>query len=146
MKQKEIQTTVYEASDGKQFLYEDDCKRYEERLLKLAKIQYFVVHCSPDLNETGCFTDKVAVAVNEHRWLGAESIVNMWAIEQYGYIGVSVQGYGVQRYYSIGKLTKEEYFKPQHFSKRLFLSTVNVDGMPEATNVMDKWLKKYERK
>ena len=41
MKQKEIQTTVYEASDGKQFLYEGDCKRYEERLLKLAKIQYF---------------------------------------------------------------------------------------------------------
>lgn len=149
MTQKEIQTTVYEASDGKQFISKDDCKRYEEHLREIADIQYFVVWAEPELTETGRFTKKIAVAVNKHRYLAAETIINAWAIERFGYIGVSVQGYGLQRYYSVSKTPKDNYFNPEYNERgkeRIFISTKDVDGFPPKTDMMSTWLKKYEHK
>lgn len=149
MTQKEMQTTVYEAYDGKLFISKDDCKRYEQHLREIADIQYFVVWAQPELTETGNFTKKIAVAVNKHRYLDAETIVNAYAIERFGYIGVSVQGYGLQRYYSVSKIPKDNYFNPEYNERgkeRIFISTKDVDGFPPATNVMERWLKKYEHK
>lgn len=85
----------------------------------------------------------------DHSLGTVESIVNAWAIERFGYIGVSVQGYGLQRYFSVSKTPKDNYFNPEYNERgkeRIFLSTKDVDGFPPATNVMEKWLKKYEHK
>lgn len=64
MKQETIQTTVYIAEDDKKFLDKEECLKYERRLNQMKKIQFFLVMHTPDLNETGGFTNATYVAVN----------------------------------------------------------------------------------
>ncbi len=50
MKEKILETKVYEAEDGTQFDSEEKCLEYEK---KLKDISYFRSNVSPDLTETG---------------------------------------------------------------------------------------------
>lgn len=58
MKTTTKQVTVYEASDGKEFLSLTECQQYEKHLCEIAEMEYFVVWSCPELTETGCFTEK----------------------------------------------------------------------------------------
>ena len=50
MKEEVMNVKVFIADDGKKFLDEDECKRYDN-IIK--NIRYFLVKHTPDLTETG---------------------------------------------------------------------------------------------
>ena len=61
MKEKVIETKIYEAEDGIQFDNEEKCLEYEN---KLKDISYFRSSVSPDLTETGCPQEVVLFSVH----------------------------------------------------------------------------------
>ena len=71
--EKITSATIFKAFDGKIFTSESECKEYEkQRKEYLDNLKFFIVSYSPDLNETGFFTEKLLVAVYSkygwHRW------------------------------------------------------------------------------
>lgn len=149
MQEKTITMTVYVAQDGKEFLGKEECLKYEKLLEEvLSNIQYFSVFCDPDLTETGGFTREILVAVYSTRYFHKE-IAFEWALRRLGYLEKGVQGYGWQPYFSIGKITKEQYmslevteFNKRHYNKvqeKVFLSPKRIDGFPENFDYVKTW-------
>lgn len=149
MQEKMITKTVYVAKDGKEFLGKEECLKYEEFLDRvLSNIQYFSIFCDPDLNETGGFTREIHVAVYSVHSFHKE-IAFEWALKRFSYLGVSVQGWGWQPYFSIKEITKEKYmsieltdFNNRHCNKsqeKVFLSPKKVDGFPENFDYVKEW-------
>lgn len=149
MQEKKITKTVYVAQDGKEFLSKEECLKYEKLLDEvLSKIQYFSVFCEPDLNETGSFTKEIHVAVYSTHSFHKE-IASQWALNRFGYLGISVQGWGWQPYFSIKGITKEQYmslevtdFNKRNYNKsqeKIFLSPKKVDGFPENFDYVKEW-------
>ena len=111
MEIKEITKTVYIANDGTEFLTKEDCEKHERFVEKiLSRIKYFCIRCNPDLTETGDFTHKIYVAVFSKRYFYRD-IAFEWALRKFGYLGVSVQGYGFQTHFCVSEVSKEEYEK-----------------------------------
>ena len=144
MEKKIKKTTVYEACDGKQFLTSEECIKHETYLAEVANIKYYLVSHSPDLTETGCFTASTAVAVNRNMDLNQSDVVYMWAIDRFGFIGPGVMGYGLQRYFCVQEISSKEYFRKEHDKNRAFLSSKDIDGFPEKTNVIKEWKDRYK--
>lgn len=149
MQEKTIKKTVYVAADGKEFLEKEECLKHEKLLDEVfSKIQYFTVFCEPDLTETGSFTKEIHVAVYSTHYFHKE-IAFQWALNRFGYLGVSVQGYGWQPYFSIGEITKEKYmdlaitdFDKRHYNntqEKVFLSPLKVEGFPENFDYVKEW-------
>ena len=56
--------TIFKSFDGKIFVSEVECREYEKKRKEfLDRIKFFLVMHSPDLNETGLFTNGLLVAV-----------------------------------------------------------------------------------
>lgn len=101
--------TIFKAFDGKIFESETKCKEYErQRKEFLDRIKFFLVKHSPDLTETGLFTNGLLVAVYSIEGLHRE-IVNNYCIKRFGYLGESVQGYRFQTYFSVSSIDFETY-------------------------------------
>lgn len=155
MKEIEKSVNVYVADDGKEFLDKTECEKYEE----LRKdIQYFVVHCRPDLNETGVFTTVNVVAVHAVRYGHHKDIVCNWCVKQKGYpiLCESVQGYGWQSGFSISddqeyakklwddfskdrKVSKAQSWTFPRFGEKVFLSEIEIDGFPKPFDYKKEW-------
>ena len=103
--------TIFKSFDGKIFMSEIECKEYEKKRKEfLDRIEFFLVRHSPDLNETGLFTNGLLVAV--YSIYGRfEEIVNNYCIKRFGYLGESVQGYRFQTYFSVAPTDFETYSK-----------------------------------
>ncbi len=83
---------------------ENECREYErERENYLNRFCFYEVKHSPDLNETGRFTEGLLIAVySEH---GCQfQIAYNYCIKRFGYLGPSVMGCRFQRYFSIGEV------------------------------------------
>lgn len=152
MKTEIRKTVVYLAEDGKEFLSENECKKYEKTVLEDKKnIRYFCVRYCPDLTETGLFQKQMFVAVlsrYHHR-----EIVENWCVNEKNLeiIGESVQGCGFQPHFEIVKCTEEEYFRSKigritgesfkvYDQGQYFLSPKKVEGFPEDNfNYIENW-------
>lgn len=107
METKKITKTVYIAYDGKEFLSKEYCEKYENFAKKiLSRIKYYCIRCNPDLTETGSFTHKIYVAVFSKCYFYRD-IAFEWALRKFGYLGVSVQGYGFQTHFCVSEVSKE---------------------------------------
>lgn len=112
----------------------------------LSRIKYFCIRCNPDLTETGNFTHKIYVAVFSKHYFYRD-IAFEWALRKFGYLGVSVQGYGFQTHFCVSEVSKEEYEKcpPTEWggsnlkSDKIFLSPILVEGFPENIDYMKEW-------
>ncbi len=103
--------TIFKAFDGKVFTSSSECERYErQRKEYLDNLKFFIIYYSPDLAETGLFTRQLLVAVYSKEGLHKE-IVNNFCIKNFGYLGVSVQGYGFQTYFDTHSIDFETYSK-----------------------------------
>ena len=148
---EEIKTLkVFIANDGKEFTSEQDCKKYEEGVLKDKKnIKYFEVRHRPDLTETGCLQECLFVAVLSTNYYH-DCIVYNWCVKEKGFpiLGEGVQGYGFQKHFSVSASTEEAFFASQKGRKissmcwddgRVFLSPKAVEGFPEKFDYIKKW-------
>ncbi len=101
--------TIFKAFDGTIFESEIKCKEYEKKRKEfLDRIKFFLVKHSPDLTETGLFTNSLLVAVYSIEGLHQE-IVNNYCIKRFGYLEKSVQGYRFQTYFSVSSIDFETY-------------------------------------
>lgn len=141
---------VFVAEDGKEFINEEDCSKYENGTLKDKKnIRYYIVRCNPDLTETGCMMSEIPVAVLSVYGCHANIVVN-WCVKEKNMpiIGEGVQGYGLQDHFQVNSIRESDYFSSVagkktvsgcYAQERVFLSPKNVEGFPACFNYMKKW-------
>lgn len=149
---KEVKKTVdlFIASDGKEFLDRESCKKYEnETLSYLERTKYFRVNSRRDLNETGLFyqADYVAVYLCSRDYCHHSVVLqHLVDINQGKVIGVNVQGYGVASLFEITEISREQYLEAKPVvwggtkgtSNQIFISEVEVDGFPKPIKVLSK--------
>lgn len=88
--EKITSATIFKAFDGKIFTSSSECERYEKQRKEfLDNLKFFEVNHSPDLNETGLFTEELLVAVYSEYGHHAE-VVNNYCIKKFGYLGQGV--------------------------------------------------------
>ena len=81
--EKITSATIFKAFDGKIFTSEAECKEYEKQKKEfLDNLKFFIVNHSPDLNETGLFTEVSLIAVYSEYGLHKE-IVNNYCIKKF---------------------------------------------------------------
>ena len=147
--EKITSATIFKAFDGKIFTSEAECKEYEKQRKEfLDKLKFFVVNHSPDLNETGLFTEKLLVAVYSEYGYHAE-VVNNYCIKNFGYLGQGVQGWRFQVYFSCRPIDFETYSKGiledwrgyESHPKKILLSPIELDEFKgiERFDYMKKW-------
>ena len=147
--EKITSATIFKAFDGKIFASEDECKRYEKQKKEfLDNLKFFIVNHSPDLNETGLFTEVSLVAVYSEYGLHGE-IVNNYCIKKFGYLGVGVQGWRFQTYFSVRPTDFETYSKGiledwrgyESHPKKILLSPTELDEFKgiERFDYMKEW-------
>lgn len=140
--------TIFKAFDGKIFTSENECKEYEKKRKDfLNRIKFFLVRHSPDLTETGLFTNGLLVAVYSTEGLHQE-IVNNYCIKRFGYLGVSVQGCRFQTYFSVSSIDFETYmngvieeWKGKRRYNKILLSPTEFDEFKgiERFDYMKEW-------
>lgn len=147
--EKITSATIYKAFDGKIFASEAECKEYEKQRKEfLDNLKFFVVSHSPDLNDTGLFTEKLLVAVYSEYGHHAE-IVNNYCIKKFGYLGQGVQGWRFQTYFSVYPTDFERYSKGilknwggyEIHPKKILLSPTELDEFKdiERFDYMKEW-------
>lgn len=147
--EKITSATIFKAFDGKIFTSSSECERYEKQRKELLdKLKFFKVNHSPDLNETGLFTDELLVAVYSE-YGHHEEIVNNYCIKKFGYLGEGVQGWGFQTYFSIYPINFETYSKGiledwkgyESHPKKILLSPTKLDEFKdiERFDYMKEW-------
>lgn len=149
---KEVKKTVdvFIASDGKEFLDKEACKKYEKEVLSyLERVEYFRISSRRDLNETGLFqqVDYAAVYLCNRDYCHQSVVLqHLIDINQGKVIGVNVQGYGVASLFEITEISREQYLEAKPVvwggtrgtSKQIFISEVEVSGFPEPIKVLSK--------
>ena len=149
MKKQKITKDVYIAEDGREFLTEEECEKYEVFVKNtLSRIRYFRILYGPDLTETGCYQRLIDVAVLAPKWhLYQKEVVFEWALKKFGqYLMEGVQGWGFMPSFEIIPISRGEYEKDSDSSfglvkgkERVFLSPEAVEGFPENYNYMKEW-------
>ena len=146
--EKITSATIFKAFDEKIFTSESECKEYEkQRKEYLDNLKFFIVSYSPDLNETGFFTEKLLVAVySKYGW--HKEIVNNYCIKKFGYLGEGVQGCRFQTYFSVCSTDFETYSKGilkywghESYPKKILLSPTELDEFKdiERFDYMKEW-------
>lgn len=140
--------TIFKAFDEKIFESETKCKEYErQRKEFLDRIKFFLVRHSPDLTETGLFTNGLLVAVYSTEGLQQEIVTN-YCIKKFGYLGESVQGYRFQTYFSVSLIDFETYtngvieeWKGKRRYNKIVLSPKELDEFKgiERFDYMKEW-------
>ncbi|MFC2812226.1 MAG: hypothetical protein ACFN4S_00185 [Prevotella conceptionensis] len=101
--------TIFKAFDGKIFTSENECKEYEaKRKDYLNKFKFFEVKHSPDLTETGFLLEGSLIAVYSDECLQYEIAFN-YCIKRFGYLGPSVMGCRLQKYFSIKEIDCNDF-------------------------------------
>ena len=146
--EKITSATIFKAFDGKIFTSSSECERYEKQKKEfLNNLKFFKVNYSPDLNETGLFTEKLLVAVYSEYGYHKE-IVNNYCIKKFGYLGMGVQGRRFQTYFSVQPIGFETYLKCiiEHWDheshpKKILLSPTELDEFKgiERFDYMKEW-------
>ena len=147
--EKITSATIFKAFDGKIFTSSSECKRYEKKRKEfLDNLKFFEVRHSPDLNETGLFTEELLVAVYSEYGLHAE-VVNNYCIKKFGYLGQGVQGWRFQVYFSYRPIDFETYSKGiledwrgyESHPKKILLSPTELDEFKdiERFDYMKEW-------
>lgn len=141
--------TIFKAFDGKIFTSETECKEYEKQRKEfLDNLKFFKVRHSPDLNETGLFTEELLVAVySKCGW--HKEIVNNYCIKKFGYLGEGVQGCGFKTYFEVYPTNFETYSKViledwrgyESHPKKILLSPIKLDDFKgiERFDYMKEW-------
>lgn len=141
--------TIFKSFDGKIFASETECKEYEKQRKEfLDNLKFFEVRCSPDLTETGLFTNILLVAVySKDGW--HKEIVNNYCIKKFGYLGESVQGHRFQTYFDVYPTNFETYSKgiledwrgDKCHPKKILLSPTELDEFKgiERFDYMKEW-------
>ena len=150
MEKKTKTVEVFVAEDGKEFINEEDCSKYENGTLKDKKnIRYYIVRCNPDLTETGCMMSEIPVAVLSVYGCHANIVAN-WCVKEKNMpiIGEGVQGYGFQEHFQVNLIRESDYFSSVagkkavsgcYAQERVFLSPKNVEGFPENYDYIKIW-------
>lgn len=147
--EKITSATIFKAFDGKIFTSSSECERYEKQRKEfLDNLKFFEVNHSPDLNETGLFTEKLLVAVYSEYGHHAE-IVNNYCIKRFGYLGQGVQGWRFQTYFNVSPTDFETYSKDiledwrgyESHPKKILLSPTKLDEFKgiERFDYMKEW-------
>ena len=147
--EKITSATIFKAFDGKIFTSSSECERYEKKRKEfLDNLKFFEVRHSPDLNETGLFTEELLVAVYSEYGLHAE-VVNNYCIKKFGYLGQGVQGWRFQVYFSYRPIDFETYSKGiledwrgyESHPKKILLSPTELDEFKdiERFDYMKEW-------
>lgn len=146
--EKITSATIFKAFDGKIFTSEAECKKYEKQRKEfLDNLKFFVVDHSPDLNETGLFTEVSLIAVYSEYGLHKE-IVNNYCIKKFGYLGAGVQGWRFQTYFNVRPTDFETYSKGilenwsyESHPKKIILSPIKLDEFKdiERFDYMKEW-------
>lgn len=147
--EKITSATIFKAFDGKIFTSSSECERYEkQRKEYLDKLKFFEVSHSPDLNETGLFTEELLVAVYSEYGLHGE-IVHNYCIKKFGYLGQGVQGWRFQTYFSVHPIDFETFSKGiledwrgyESYPKKILLSPIELDEFKdiERFDYMKEW-------
>ena len=137
MKEKILETKVYEANDGTQFDSEEKCLEYEK---KLKNISYFRSEVSPDLNETGRLQETILFAVYA-KYCNKEMCIQ-WLIKNKRNIIGYVQGsvYGICPNWTIPTpIIKEDWDKDTK-SKKIFIygyERIEIEGYPKPICITD---------
>lgn len=147
MKKQKITKDIYIAEDGREFLTEEDCEKYEDFVKNtLSRIRYFRIMYCPDLTETGRYQCQTDVAVLTPKWNAYQKEVAFeWALRRFGhYLVEGVQGWGFMPSFEIMPISREEYEKEpdSRFSpvkERVFLSPEAVEGFPKNYDYMKEW-------
>lgn len=143
--EKITSATIFKAFDGKVFVSEDECKKYEKQRKEfLDNLKFFKVSYSPDLTETGLFTQELLVAVySKYGW--HKEIVNNYCIKKFGYLGEGVQGWGFKTYFAVNQTNFETYSKSiledYEYPKKILLSPIKLDEFKgiERFDYMKEW-------
>lgn len=140
--------TIFKAFDGTIFESETKCKEYEKKRKEfLNRTKFFLVRHSPDLTETGLFTNSLLVSVYSTEGLHQE-IVNNYCIKRFGYLGESVQGCRFQTYFSVMSIKFETYlsgvieeWNGKRRYDKIFLSPTEFDEFKgiERFDYMREW-------
>ena len=141
--------TIFKSFDGKIFMSEVECKEYEKKRKEfLNNLSFFKVRHTPDLTETGLFTQSLLVAVYSSSGWGKEIVTN-YCIKKFGYLGESVQGCRFQTYFEIYQTDFETFSNgvledwrgnKRHF-KKILLSPKEFDEFEgiERFDYMKEW-------
>lgn len=129
---------VYEASDGMNFLTEEECKKHEDILFAHKNLQYFKIGYNRDLNETGLCLDHITVAVlPENEYDPAYPLAFNFALMEicHGkYLQKGIMGY---RYATTFEITKTDLSINDKID--VFISHIHIDGYPEPFDYKKKW-------
>ena len=125
MKEVTKTITVFEAEDGTHFDKKENCERYEDQL---RSVEFFKVSYNPDLTETGNFNSHTYFAVYS-RFGYNKAILEQYLrnVMEWDLIGPSVMGYGLQLYYFITKIKRNEV----DVKNLTILSPVELDWYPQ---------------
>ena len=125
MKEVTKTITVFEAEDGTHFDKKENCERYEDQL---RSVEFFKVSYNPDLTETGNFNSHTYFVVYS-RFGYNKAILEQYLrnVMEWDLIGPSVMGYGLQLYYFITKIKRNEV----DVKNLTILSPLELDWYPQ---------------
>lgn len=137
MEVKEIIKKIYIAEDGKEFLSEEKCLEYEDKILC---IRYYLIISHPSIrNYQDIFV--LAAVYNRNRNSSSHySIAFKWAMDKFGLL--QKNNLDENYYYNkfvIRPASKEEYDKcedhpflgKRYNTDRIFLSPIKIEGFPD---------------
>lgn len=138
MQSKIINTEVFIAEDGKEFLKAEDCQNYEKNVLERKKnISYFRISHSADFTEGRGFQSFSLVAVEAQ--YSRELVAEMFCQIVFGN-RVQWMYHSPAEAWNLTKITEKDYFenKPHKYGKKLFLSHSEMESFPKPIQVSDK--------
>ena len=134
------QITIFTAKDGKEFLTEEECVKYEKEVLDLlSKIKYFSCVHSPDLTEGRGYFGCTKFAVYDPTYCFRNRVLE-YCIKTFGNPLEYVQGHSaIENYTFPQEITKEQYQNDagtsvgsyNYKSKKVLISPRKIEGFPE---------------
>lgn len=136
---------TYIATDGKEFLTENECKIYEETVVKVkSQVKYYHSICSPDLTEGRGYYGSIYFAVYDPSYCPFERALK-YMIDKYGSPIAYVQGCSPMRAWSVPKECSEKDFIAKNGTRvgdydykaeQIFISQTEIEGFPKAIWVL----------
>lgn len=115
---KEAQKTVYIAEDGREFISEQECEKYEKDCKDILRhIRFFTLDDHPDLTETGLMQRRRHVAVLDDNYEG-HALLLQFALDENGgkCLGTGVMGCGKRSTFEISTSSREEFLAAEGIS------------------------------
>lgn len=140
MRTETKEVVTYIASDGKEFLSQNECEIYEKNVIEVkSKIKYYHSICSPDLTEGRGYYGAIYFAVYDTTYCPFERALK-YMIDKYGSPIAYVMGCSPMRNWSVPKECTEQEFIGKagtrvgdynYKAEQIFISQKEVDGFPK---------------